>query len=113
MGKVTTYGALAEALHCGSSQAIGQAMRHNPYAQVRTCLDVSGCVRCVCLMCVSRVRDSGPVCARLQRARAVYLSAFLCRCRVSDVGPCGGTETHAGRTALPSLQLPSLLLRTC
>eukprot|EP00730_Choanoeca_flexa_P019211 TRINITY_DN9378_c0_g2_i5.p1 TRINITY_DN9378_c0_g2~~TRINITY_DN9378_c0_g2_i5.p1 ORF type:complete len:165 (+),score=14.89 TRINITY_DN9378_c0_g2_i5:149-643(+) len=31
-GKVTTYGSLAKALNCGSAQAIGQAMRHNPYA---------------------------------------------------------------------------------
>eukprot|EP00045_Choanoeca_perplexa_P003179 m.28993 g.28993 ORF g.28993 m.28993 type:complete len:199 (+) comp11909_c0_seq3:86-682(+) len=31
-GKVTTYGSLAKAVDCGSAQAIGQAMRHNPYA---------------------------------------------------------------------------------
>eukprot|EP00049_Salpingoeca_infusionum_P003255 m.64901 g.64901 ORF g.64901 m.64901 type:complete len:186 (-) comp12033_c1_seq2:203-760(-) len=30
LGKVTTYKVLADALSCGSAQAIGQAMRHNP-----------------------------------------------------------------------------------
>ena len=30
-GKVTTYKSLAEAVGCGSSQAIGQAMRWNPF----------------------------------------------------------------------------------
>eukprot|EP00043_Microstomoeca_roanoka_P009229 m.87952 g.87952 ORF g.87952 m.87952 type:complete len:144 (+) comp14521_c1_seq2:325-756(+) len=34
-GKVTTYGRVAAALHCGSARAIGQAMRHNPYGQSR------------------------------------------------------------------------------
>ncbi|EGD73004.1 methylated-DNA/protein-cysteinemethyltransferase [Salpingoeca rosetta] len=33
-GKVTTYGRLARALDCGSAQAIGQAMRHNPFAML-------------------------------------------------------------------------------
>ena len=31
-GKVTTYKYLAQHLHCGSSQAIGQALRKNPFA---------------------------------------------------------------------------------
>jgi methylated-DNA-[protein]-cysteine S-methyltransferase len=31
-GKVTTYGDLAKAVRMSSAQAIGQAMRHNPYA---------------------------------------------------------------------------------
>ncbi|MEM7012927.1 MAG: MGMT family protein [Verrucomicrobiota bacterium] len=31
-GKVTTYQLLAEAVSCGSSQAIGQALKRNPYA---------------------------------------------------------------------------------
>ena len=31
-GRVTTYKTVAEALGCGSCQAIGQALRRNPYA---------------------------------------------------------------------------------
>jgi O-6-methylguanine DNA methyltransferase len=31
-GQVTTYGALALAVGCKSSRAIGNALRHNPYA---------------------------------------------------------------------------------
>ena len=31
-GFVTTYGTLAKVLGCGSSQAIGQALRRNPFA---------------------------------------------------------------------------------
>jgi methylated-DNA-[protein]-cysteine S-methyltransferase len=31
-GRVSTYGAMAAALSCGSAQAIGQAMRRNPWA---------------------------------------------------------------------------------
>lgn len=31
-GKASTYGAMAAALSCGSAQAIGQAMKRNPFA---------------------------------------------------------------------------------
>lgn len=31
-GKVTTYGLLARELGCGSSQAVGQALKRNPFA---------------------------------------------------------------------------------
>ncbi|HPA19548.1 MAG TPA: MGMT family protein [Verrucomicrobiae bacterium] len=31
-GQVTTYGALARALGCGSPRAVGQALRANPFA---------------------------------------------------------------------------------
>lgn len=31
-GKVTTYKLLAEAIQCRSSRAIGQALKHNPFA---------------------------------------------------------------------------------
>ena len=31
-GKVTTYGSLARELGCGSSQAVGQALKRNPFA---------------------------------------------------------------------------------
>ena len=36
-GRVTTYGALARALGCGSSRAVGQALRHNPFAPLVPC----------------------------------------------------------------------------
>ncbi len=36
-GKVTTYGRLAEAIGCGSAQAVGQALRHNPFAPEVPC----------------------------------------------------------------------------
>lgn len=36
-GKVTTYHALAQAIHCGSSQAVGQALKKNPYAPSVPC----------------------------------------------------------------------------
>lgn len=36
-GKVTTYKALAKAINCKSSQAIGQALKHNPYAPIVPC----------------------------------------------------------------------------
>ena len=36
-GKVTTYKALAQALNCNSSQAIGQALKRNPYAPIVPC----------------------------------------------------------------------------
>jgi methylated-DNA-[protein]-cysteine S-methyltransferase len=36
-GKVTTYKLLAEYLDCNSSQAIGQALRRNPYAPEVPC----------------------------------------------------------------------------
>ena len=31
-GKATTYGSLARKLGCGSSQAVGQALKRNPFA---------------------------------------------------------------------------------
>lgn len=36
-GRVTTYKALAAAIGCGSSQAVGQALRRNPYAPEVPC----------------------------------------------------------------------------
>ena len=36
-GFVTTYGSLATLLGCGSSQAIGQALRNNPFAPEVPC----------------------------------------------------------------------------
>jgi methylated-DNA-[protein]-cysteine S-methyltransferase len=36
-GKVTTYKRLAEKIDCKSSQAIGQALRHNPFAPEVPC----------------------------------------------------------------------------
>jgi methylated-DNA-[protein]-cysteine S-methyltransferase len=36
-GKVSTYGLVAKQLGCGSSQAIGQALRRNPYAPEMPC----------------------------------------------------------------------------
>jgi methylated-DNA-[protein]-cysteine S-methyltransferase len=36
-GKVSTYGLVARQLGCGSSQAIGQALRRNPYAPEMPC----------------------------------------------------------------------------
>lgn len=36
-GKVTTYALLGKAVGCGSAQAIGQAMRCNPYAPQVPC----------------------------------------------------------------------------
>ncbi|MEO0414062.1 MAG: MGMT family protein [Verrucomicrobiota bacterium] len=32
LGKVTTYRALGLAIGCGSAQAIGQALKRNPFA---------------------------------------------------------------------------------
>lgn len=36
-GNVTTYKHLATAISCGSNQAVGQALRHNPFAPVIPC----------------------------------------------------------------------------
>lgn len=36
-GKVATYKALATKLGCKSSQAVGQALKHNPYAPIVPC----------------------------------------------------------------------------
>ena len=36
-GQVTTYKALAQHIHCGSSQAVGQALKRNPRAPVVPC----------------------------------------------------------------------------
>jgi methylated-DNA-[protein]-cysteine S-methyltransferase len=36
-GKVSTYGLVAKKLGCGSGQAIGQALRRNPYAPEMPC----------------------------------------------------------------------------
>ncbi|MDZ4401061.1 MGMT family protein [Prosthecobacter sp.] len=36
-GKVTTYRAIAKALHCRSAQAIGQALKRNPLAPEVPC----------------------------------------------------------------------------
>jgi len=36
-GKVTTYKMLAGAVGCGSSRAVGQALRRNPFAPVVPC----------------------------------------------------------------------------
>ena len=48
-GKVVTYAALARALNCGSAQAVGQALRRNPFAPevpchrvIRTDLTIGG-----------------------------------------------------------------------
>jgi len=36
-GRVTTYGLLARALSCGSAQAVGQALKRNPFAPEVPC----------------------------------------------------------------------------
>ncbi|MFT4546315.1 MAG: methylated-DNA-[protein]-cysteine S-methyltransferase [Verrucomicrobiales bacterium] len=36
-GKVTTYGLLAKELDCGSAQAVGQALKRNPFAPEVPC----------------------------------------------------------------------------
>lgn len=36
-GRVTTYKLLARAVGCGSSQAVGQALKHNPFAPKVPC----------------------------------------------------------------------------
>jgi methylated-DNA-[protein]-cysteine S-methyltransferase len=36
-GSVTTYGALASQIGCGSAQAVGQALRRNPFAPEVPC----------------------------------------------------------------------------
>lgn len=36
-GKVTTYQGIADEIGCGSSQAIGQALKHNPFAPKVPC----------------------------------------------------------------------------
>lgn len=36
-GKVTTYRDIAQFLNCGSAQAIGQALKRNPFAPVVPC----------------------------------------------------------------------------
>ena len=36
-GKVTTYGALAKRIGCASAQAVGGALRHNPFAPQVPC----------------------------------------------------------------------------
>lgn len=36
-GKVTTYGNLAKKINCNSSQAVGQALRNNPFAPEVPC----------------------------------------------------------------------------
>lgn len=36
-GKVASYGALARHLGCGSAQAVGQALRRNPFAPATPC----------------------------------------------------------------------------
>lgn len=36
-GKVMSYGQLARIIGCGSAQAVGQALRRNPYAPVVPC----------------------------------------------------------------------------
>jgi methylated-DNA-[protein]-cysteine S-methyltransferase len=36
-GRVTTYGAIARALGCGSARAVGQALRRNPFAPCVPC----------------------------------------------------------------------------
>lgn len=41
-GRVTTYKRLGEAIGCGSSRAVGQALRRNPYAPDVPCHRVVG-----------------------------------------------------------------------
>ena len=36
-GKVSTYGLIGKSIGCGSSQAVGQALRRNPYAPKVPC----------------------------------------------------------------------------
>lgn len=36
-GRVTTYGGLARAIGCRSPRAVGQALRHNPFAPAVPC----------------------------------------------------------------------------
>jgi methylated-DNA-[protein]-cysteine S-methyltransferase len=36
-GKVTSYKALAKSIHCASLQAVGQALRRNPFAPTFPC----------------------------------------------------------------------------
>jgi len=50
-GRVVTYAALARALDCGSAQAVGQALKRNPFAPevpchrvIRTDLSIGGYV---------------------------------------------------------------------
>lgn len=46
-GKVISYGQLARLIGCGSAQAVGQALRRNPYAPVVPChrvVSADGCL---------------------------------------------------------------------
>lgn len=41
-GKTASYGALAQAIGCGSARAVGQALAHNPLCQLIPCHRVVG-----------------------------------------------------------------------
>lgn len=64
-GKVSTYGALARALGCGSARAVGQALRANPFAPRVPCHRV---VRADLTLGGYQGRDVG---AALRRKRAL------------------------------------------
>ncbi len=75
-GSVTTYGAIAKALQCRSSQAVGQALKRNPFAPVVPCHRV-----------ISTSLTIGGFCGSGDPKRSVWLPAptALSRLRVSEV----------------------------
>jgi len=95
-GKVTTYQLLARHLHCRSSQAIGQALKHNPFAPRVPChrviassLTIGGFQGKITGSCITRK-------FRLLKAEGVVFGAG----RLADIG-----RLYTYSTVTSSLQL--------
>lgn len=87
-GRVATYGGMAKALACGSAQAIGQAMRRNPWAPLPVpCHRVIGANRSI----GGFSGEGSPCCAggHVARKRAMLVEEGL-RFEAEDEGKDGG-----------------------
>ena len=57
-GETITYGELARRIGCGSAQAVGQALRHNPFAPEVPCHRVIAADGSLCGFCGSRTPEA-------------------------------------------------------
>ena len=81
-GKVTTYGAVARNINCKSAQAVGQALRRNPFAPNVPCHRV---IAANLTLGGFSGNASGPECERKQRLLAEEGVLFDENGRLCDV----------------------------
>jgi len=101
-GRVTTYGLLARLLGCGSAQAVGQALRQNPFAPIVPCHRVIAADLTLGGFCGQRTGAALRRKIRLLAAEGVTFTTAGCLAEPTRVfrfaAPRAATQPHGGST---------------